>query len=379
MLLNVDLHIHSPYSMATSPSMTPEALLAAARTKGLDVIGSGDALHPAWRAAWQDHPEDGSRIMVVPTAEVEGQHRIHHLILAESFDQFADLAEVFAPHSRNLATAGRPHVALDGEGIASAVHEVGGLIGPAHAFTPWTSLYARFDTLAGCYGSEQVDFLELGLSADASYGAGIPDLAGVPFLSNSDAHSPKPVRLGREFTRLDARIAGVRGVLEAVAGGRITMNVGFFPEEGKYNRTACIECYRHYSCEEAEALDWRCPEDGKRIKKGVADRAAELTAHTPPGRRPPYLHIIPLGEIIARVLGTASPDTRRCDALYTELIAAFGDEITTLISAPASEIRAIHQGVGDAVEALRSGRITLYPGGGGRYGRFSFEKPARES
>ena len=260
MLLNADLHIHSPYSMATSRSMTPESLLAAAKMKGLDVLGSGDALHPAWRAAWRDRPEDGSGIVVVPTVEVEDRHRVHHLILAESFDQFAELADLFAPHSKNVATAGRPHVALDGAAIASAVHDLGGLIGPAHAFTPWTSLYARFESPAGCYGSERIDFLELGLSADTSYAAGIPDLAGIPFISSSDAHSATPVRLGREFTRLDVGVPGVRGVLDAVAGARITMNAGFFPEEGKYNRTACIHCFCHYSLKEAEALGWRCPE-----------------------------------------------------------------------------------------------------------------------
>lgn len=372
MLLNADLHIHSPYAMATSRSMTPETLLKAAELKGLDVLGSGDALHPAWRAAWRDRPEDGSGIVVVPTAEVEDRHRVHHLILAESFDQFAELADVFAPHSRNIAAAGRPHVALEGVAIASAVHDIGGLIGPAHAFTPWTSLYAKFESPAECYGGERIDFLELGLSADTSYAAGIPDLAGIPFLSNSDAHSPTPVRLGREFTRLNAGAAGVRGVLDAVAGGRIAMNAGFFPEEGKYNRTACIHCYRHYSRSEAEALGWRCPEDGKRIKKGVADRAGELAA-APAEPRPPYLHIIPLGEIIARVLGTASPATRRCGTLYAELLAEFGDEITILIAAPTEDIRAVHPGVGDAVEDLRNGRITLHPGGGGRYGWFSFD------
>jgi uncharacterized protein (TIGR00375 family) len=376
MLLNADLHIHSPYSMATSRSMTPESLLAAAKMKGLDVLGSGDALHPAWRAAWRDRPEDGSGIVVVPTVEVEDRYRVHHLILAESFDQFAELAEVFASHSKNVATAGRPHVALDGAAIASAVHDLGGLIGPAHAFTPWTSLYARFESPAGCYGSERIDFLELGLSADTSYAAGIPDLAGIPFISSSDAHSATPVRLGREFTRLDVGVPGVRGVLDAVAGARIAMNAGFFPEEGKYNRTACIHCFCHYSLKEAEALGWRCPEDGKRIKKGVADRAAELAAAAPPECRPPYLHIIPLGEIIVRVLGTASPATRRCGALYAELLATFGDEITILTAAPTGDIRAVHPGVGDAVEALRIGRITLHPGGGGRYGYFSFEEPA---
>jgi len=86
----------------------------------------------------------------------------------------------------------------------------------------------------------------------------------------------------------------------------------------------------------------------RRRRPGGGTRAA-----APPERRPPYLHIIPLGEIIARVLGTASPATRRCGALYAELLATFGDEITILTAAPTGDIRAVHPGVGDAVEALR--------------------------
>jgi PHP family Zn ribbon phosphoesterase len=32
----------------------------------------------------------------------------------------------------------------------------------------------------------------------------------------------------------------------------------------------------------------------------------------------------------------------------------------------------VHKGTGDAVEALRRGRVRLYPGGGGKFGTFSF-------
>ena len=72
-------------------------------------------------------------------------------------------------------------------------------------------MYAYFDSVAHCYGSETIDFLELGLSADSSYGAAIPELCDVPFLTNSDAHSPHPDKLGREFNRSDLRAATVRG------------------------------------------------------------------------------------------------------------------------------------------------------------------------
>ncbi|MDN7025158.1 endonuclease Q family protein [Methanoculleus sp. FWC-SCC1] len=371
MLLYADLHIHSPYSMATSRTMTPDALLNAAGRKGLGILGSGDALHPAWRQCWIERQEDETEIVVVPTTEVEDAARIHHLIVMEDFGGFADLAGLLADHSRNLVTAGRPRINLSGEAIAERVHDLGGLIGPAHAFTPWTSLYAHAGSVRECYGTEPIDFLELGLSADSSYGAGIADLAGVPFLSNSDAHSTAPHRLGREFSGLAVASRTPAGVLDALRQGRIAMNAGFFPEEGKYNRTACIACYRQYTRQEAEGLGWRCPADGKRIKKGVADRAAEL-ADTPPQERPPYLHTIPLGEIVMQVLGTCSPTTRKCIALYETLLETLGDEIAILVSIPVPEIAAVHAGVGSAIGALRSGQLTLHPGGGGRYGSFSF-------
>ena len=51
MHVNADLHIHSPYSMAVSRFMQRRQLLAGCVTKGIQVPGTGDALHPAWRTA----------------------------------------------------------------------------------------------------------------------------------------------------------------------------------------------------------------------------------------------------------------------------------------------------------------------------------------
>lgn len=371
MLVNADLHIHSPHSMAVSKAMHPKNLLAGCITKGLQVIGTGDALHPGWQEEWKEFLSNDAGICVVPTGEIEDEKRVHHLVLAESFDQFNELRDLLAPSCRCLTSNGRPHVYASGEKIARFVHQTGAMIGPAHAFTPWTALYAYHDSVVGCYGSEPIDFLELGLSADTSYGAGIPDLVGVPFLSNSDAHSPQPEKLGREFNRI--RIEGaisVRSVLESIRKGRIEANAGFFPEEGKYNRTACVRCYTQYSLTDAQQHRWRCPLDGGQIKKGVSDRARELSTG-PSGPRPPYLHIVPLGQIIQTVEGASSPGTKKCRALYDLFIATFGNEIEVLLFAPVNEIHKIHPVVGNAIEALRENRVILHPGGGGKFGTFS--------
>jgi uncharacterized protein (TIGR00375 family) len=232
-------------------------------------------------------------------------------------------------------------------------------------------MYAYFDSVRACYGSEKIDFLELGLSADSSYGAAITDLYDVPFLTNSDAHSPYPDKLGREFNRIRLRHRTARDVLACVKNGEIEMNAGFFPEEGKYNRTACTRCFTHYTLEQAVGNRWRCPVDGGIIKKGVSDRAKEIAGGGIPRPRPPYVHVLPLGQIIQTVEKASSPNTKKCKVIYASLVSTFGNEIAVLIDVPVAEIRAVHPKVADAINALRNGTITLHPGGGGKYGTFS--------
>ena len=45
-----DLHIHSRYSRATSKELTPEHLDLWAGKKGINIVGTGDFTHPAWRS-----------------------------------------------------------------------------------------------------------------------------------------------------------------------------------------------------------------------------------------------------------------------------------------------------------------------------------------
>jgi uncharacterized protein (TIGR00375 family) len=338
--------------------------------KGITVIGTGDILHPTWREMFETTTVPESMV-VVPTTEVEGSDRVHHLILLPDYGAAEELAEAFSPHSKNISKNGRPQVRLSGERIATEVHDAGGMIGPAHAFTPWTSIYASHDSVASCYGDEPIDLLELGLSADSTYGSRIADLVDIPFLTNSDAHSPDPAKLGREFTRIKVKTKNpdTNTILNAIKKGDIIMNAGFFPEEGKYNRTACTRCFAMYSRTDAEKYKWKCPEDKGRIKKGVFDRAEELS-NGPESERPEYLHIIPLAEIIQRTLGTCSATTKKCSELYNETLSRFGDEISILTRIPVQDIKAFHQELGDAIAAFREGRIILHPGGGGKYGSF---------
>jgi uncharacterized protein (TIGR00375 family) len=371
-----DLHIHSPYSIAVSRFMQPEQLIRGCVTKGIQVLGTGDALQPDWQNGWKPFLENDSGIVIVPQGEIEDSKRVHHVILAEDLAQFDQLRDLIAGTCKSFQSSGRPHVYLSGEEIANAAHDVGALIGPAHAFTPWTAMYAYFDSVAACYGTAKIDFLELGLSADSSYGASIPDLYDIPFLTNSDAHSPYPDKLGREFNRFRIHNPAAKDVLAAIRAKKVEMNAGFFPEEGKYNRTACTRCYEQYSLDDAVRHQWRCPADGGIIKKGVSDRAKELSGRNEARPRPPYIHVLPLAQIIQTMEGASSPHTKKCRAIYGSFISTFGNEIAVLVDVPDAELRILHPNVAEAISALRDGTVRLHPGGGGKYGTFSlFQRP----
>lgn len=51
---------------------------------------------------------------------------------------------------------GRPHLSLNGAEIMDLIHDHDGIIGPAHAFTPWTSLYKTYYSYKECYGKNLI-------------------------------------------------------------------------------------------------------------------------------------------------------------------------------------------------------------------------------
>lgn len=380
MKVNADLHLHSKYSMACSGKMELPTIASEASKKGMELIGTGDCTHPKWledirKAATSDEEIRIGNIVFIPTTEIEDIDRVHHLLILPSISKAEELAERIAPFG-NLEADGRPTVKLDGCEIAEIAKDLGALIGPCHAFTPWTALYAYHDSLESCYGSmtDYVSFIELGLSADSNYADRIEELHRLTFLTNSDAHSPSTNKLAREFTQFnipDITFEGLKKAILREQGYGSTLNVGFFPEEGKYNRSACIKCFTQYPLPEAEARRWRCPKCGGIIKKGVTDRINELADFEEPrhpDHRPPYLHLIPLAEIIQMALGHASVQTKGVKTAWETLIEHFGNEVEALIYAEPEALKIVDDRVVNAILVFRKGDVIIHPGGGGQYG-----------
>ncbi len=379
MIVDADLHIHSRFSKAVSKFMDFRNISEGAKVKGLGIVGTGDILNPRWEKELLDFSsrvDDGtyevSGIRFILTSEVEDSRRVHHLLIFPSIAQVHGMREALRRYSDNIDTEGRPKVKLSASEIAGLANDLDVLIGPAHAFTPWTSLYKEYNSLKEAYGDARIDFIELGLSADSGMADMIRAHHRLPYLSNSDAHSPHPHRLGREFNRLrveEATFEELRKCIKRRAGRRIVLNAGLDPRLGKYYSTACSRCYRRYTLEEAERLGWKCPVCGGRIKKGVKDRILELSdTRSRPEDRPPYIGLAPLAEIISLVTGRGV-NTKSVMRLYTKFVHEFGSEIHALIDEPVEELSRIDRRVASVISDMRAGRIKVIPGGGGRYGR----------
>lgn len=388
MLVNADLHIHSKYSMATSPKMDLPMLAAESRKKGIQLVATGDCLHPKWLSEIKKIREENGVFKLdnthfVLTAEVEDVNQVHHLLIIPSVSKAEELYEFMKPHSNNIDSDGRPNVRMDGVEIAQAAKDAMALIGPAHAFTPWTAMYAYHNSLKDCYGdmADDIYLIELGLSADTSYADRISELSCLTFLTNSDAHSPYVNKLAREFNRFEMEIISFDELSMAIIrekGRKPVLNVGIPPEEGKYNESACIRCFKHYTMRESIIKNWRCSCGGT-IKKGVKDRVNELASYDSPhhpSHRPPYLHLIPLSEIIAMALGTGV-GTQKVQGIWDALIKKYGSEVTVLVDAAINDSR-VDEHVIEAINAFREGKVRVIPGGGGQYGRVEFDGKAQE-
>jgi uncharacterized protein (TIGR00375 family) len=394
MEVNCDLHIHSKYSIGSSKNMSIELLSKEAKKKGIQLLATGDCLHLGWLKEIKglEELDEGTFEMndtrFVLTTEVEDNKRVHHLLIFPALSSALDFRNKVENISPNLDTDGRPNIAMDGEEIAQLAKDVEAQIGPSHAFTPWTALYAYHDSLSSCYGDflDYISFVELGLSADANYADRIAELERLTFLTNSDAHSPYPLRLAREFNRFemkDITYSELKKALLRKGKRKPIVNVGLPPQEGKYNESACIKCFTHYSLREAMMHKWKCTKCKGRIKKGVKDRVNEIATYNlpkHPSHRPKYLYLVPLAEIISKAVGQKSPTTKTVLKFWNGLISEFGDEVSVLVDVDIDDIAKVtDERVTETISAFRKGKVILHPGGGGQYGYVEFPGDDYES
>ena len=380
MLVNADFHIHSCFSMASSKDMLIKNMAPKSKLKGLQLLGTGDAFHPGWLDIIErstvptgEGIYSSDDMDFILTTEVEGKNKIHHLIIIPDIDIARELSEKLP--SKNKNQDGRPKTQLGGAEILDLVRQYDCLIGPAHAFTPWTGMYKSFNSIYECY-DKKPDFVELGLSADTFMADTVSELKDFVFLTNSDAHSPWPHRLGREFNRIELEDISFSSVKKAIKHKDVKANYGLFPNLGKYHMTACTKCYKLIDPVVAKENNMKCG-CGGRIKKGVDFRISEIADFKRPRHpdfRPPYVHLMPLAELISTVYDKGVT-TKTVQGKWQKMIDEFSTEIDVLINVAINDIEKIDSNVSRAIEAFRNGTIDVVPGGGGKYGEILLDKP----
>ena len=407
-----DLHIHSKYSRATSEKMTINEITRFARIKGLNLVGTGDFTHPKWLRELNEElveisdadlygyardPDSSLRYMI--TSEVctvftyEGAvKKIHHVILTPSLETAVQIDERLAQYG-DLAVDGRPTLGMSASQLVEEVMEVSdrNVVVPAHAWTPWFSLFGAFsgfDRVEDCYQdmTKHIFAIETGLSSDPPMNWRLSALDRFALVSNSDSHSPWPWRIGREANVFELERLTYKDVVDAIRrrdSNRLKFTIETNPTYGKYHWTGHRNCNVSLSPQEAIKFGNRCPVCRRKLTKGVEQRVEEL-ADRPIGFRPEgapgYLRLLPLSETIKTVLGVTYPGSQGVWSVYNMLIERFSDEYTVLMDAPKEEMSEIvDPRIAEAIVQVREERVRIIPGYDGVYGQLLiFEEGGEE-
>ncbi len=402
-----DLHIHSRFSRACSQQLNVPNLAMWAKLKGIDVMGTGDCLHPLWFAELKSQlKEDGTGFLTyekdpavkfVLTVEVASIYshkgavrRIHNVIILPNFDAAARLQQTLLSKRANLSSDGRPIVGISSKELLRMCLEIDKnvLFIPAHAWTPWFGVFGSqsgYDSLHDCFEdlTEYIYAIETGLSSDPAMNWRIKELDNRSVISCSDAHSLP--NLGREATVFNGSLeAGYLGMFEAVKEQKIAGTIEFYPEEGKYHYTGHRNCNVKYAPEDTKAKGTKCPVCGRELTVGVMERVEEIAGRSHEDlkvknsegfikseafpQKAGYKMLIPLLQIIAEAFGTA-PTTQKVLNEYRKLTAALGSEIKILTKVEPGEIAKISgPKVAEGVDKARRGDLVIDPGYDGVYG-----------
>jgi len=391
-----DLHLHSRYSRATSQQMDIEHLSEGAKTKGLNVLGTGDFTHPVWlkelkeKLVLKDDIYEYKGVKFIPTTEIsliysQGNktRKIHHLILAPDFDVVDQINQWLRTKGR-LDYDGRPIFGMTSPEIAENITSISKDIEiiPAHAWTPWFGIFGSmsgFDSVEECFQDQtkHIHALETGLSSDPAMNWRLSALDKYTLVSNSDSHSPWPWRIGREANVFDLKKITYKEIVSAIRTRKnLLYTIEVDPAYGKYHIDGHRACKICMQPEEAAKLGNICPVCGKPMTIGVLHRVGEL-ADRPEGFVPknaiPFKSLIPLSEIISSVYGMGLY-TQTIRKKYQQFIEKFGTEFSILLDIEKEKLAEVDETVAEVIINIREGRAKIKPGYDGVYGKLILEK-----
>lgn len=238
MKLKYDLHIHSCLSPCGSDDAAPGDIAGFCKLAGLDVAALADHNSsrncPAFLEAAADYG-----LLAIPAMELTTAEEVHILCLLpdpESAEQLEGFVSSRLPPGDNIPEVFGNQLVMDADGrvlsrerrlltgaadigvyqVAELVSSLGGLAIPAHIDRSSYSVLSNLGFLTPDMGFSLVE-----LSRRAQIPELLrrnPELAGLPYLVNSDAHRLSDIH-DASF-ELEVEEPSPRGVLEALRQGR---------------------------------------------------------------------------------------------------------------------------------------------------------------
>ncbi|HPS57602.1 MAG TPA: UvrD-helicase domain-containing protein [Spirochaetota bacterium] len=410
-----DLHIHSHYSMATSSRLVPEHLEYWARIKGINIIGTGDCIHPGWYAELKEklepcengmyrlrdqfrldeskrlkHPNIPDDVYFILTGELSSIYKrdgkvrkVHNICVFPDFESCGKVISRLDAVA-NIRSDGRPILGIDSRVILEMVLESAerSFVIPAHIWTPWFSVLGSksgFDSIEECYGdlTRHIFAVETGLSSDPPMNWTCSFLDKFRLVSNSDAHSPE--KIGREANLFDAELS-YAAMYDALKFDRgFTGTIEFFPEEGKYHLDGHRKCGIVWDPLETAKHAGVCPVCGKEVTKGVMYRVAELGDRNLPRTDlspKEFYSITQMPDLLAEVMGQKNSSSKTVMNEYMHVIRSLGSEFHIFLESEIGEITE-HGGdmLGEGIRRLRAGEVHLAGGYDGEFGSVKVFEP----
>ena len=385
----MDFHVHigrsnsgAPVKITASRNLTFANIARECKyRKGIDIVGIVDCASPEvindisqLMNSGEMRPLKGGgliyqdQVTIILGAEIETKEKdggsSHQIAYFPYFEDIKDFSKVLSSLVTNVNLSSQ-NCGISAQEAFKIIDQIGGILIPAHAFTPHKSIYGncvrRLGEMFTRSTLKKIPAIELGLSADTEIADRLKELAQYTFLSNSDAHSlPK---IGREYNIIELEEANFKEILLALQrkeGRKIIANYGLDPKLGKYHRTFCEIC--NYTTTSKPPI-YKCEKCGSdKVVKGVFDRIVEIGDYQQsfsPSHRPPYFHQVPL-EFVPGV-GKKT---------LNKLFDYFGTEMNVLHKASYQEIsQVVGFEIAQNIILARKGLLKLSPGGGGKYGK----------
>lgn len=396
-----DLHIHSRFSRACSSALNIPNLSEWAKLKGINLMGTGDCLHPLWQAELKKdlkeingvYEYDGVKFL--PTVEVaciysdKGKvRRIHIVIILPSLESAEKLAQALTKRGINIISDGRPIMGMSSKELCEIVFKVEpeAIIIPAHIWTPWFSLFGSesgYDKFEDCFGeySDQIFAVETGLSSEPAMNWRVSQLDNKSIVSFSDAHSLP--RLGREVTIISGE-PDFTSLRKSLKDRKIIGTIEFFPEEGKYHYSGHRNCGIVYDSKQLKENGEICPVCKRKLTLGVLKRVEDLADRTMNDLRltmnegvtkseafsekPGFRMLVQLEEIVAESLKSSVASQKTKDE-YQRLISRLGPELKILTKIPIEDIAKIGgEKLAQGIKRVREGKLSIKPGYDNTYG-----------